>query len=152
MNNIITIPIKVGLTNEIALEFMDLIEWTDVPEDFIAPLSKEVREQAFLLMNNFSDSYERFTTSNGMTMIRCYPLHWQVQGENFDGSGEEVFQISFGGMADRVYCRYEPEEKILSIDGFELDCKTFEAAGKQVLRYVKRNNIRDFEGTIYVDQ
>ncbi len=57
----------------------------------------------------------RFRTSNGLTMLRCEPLNWRVEGKYYDGSGPEFYTISLGGMSQMHTCVYDPREKLLSI-------------------------------------
>jgi len=155
MSNIVTIPITIDLTNEFALEFMEVVEWGDVPKEALKKLSPEVNSE----INNTTSkggfsvyNYERFTTSNGMNMLRCKPLNWNIRSVYADGTGGDMFLINVGGMGDMVSCFYNPGGRILSIDGVEFDCESFEEAGKQVLSFNKRRGGRGFEETIYVDE
>ena len=97
-----------------------------------------------------------FKAPNGINMLKCQPLNFQVQHTYRDNTGPLFYSISVGGMAEMHSCLYKPEDGVVSIaslaysDDYVLRFKvtSFEEASKLIKQFADGMGV-DMSGTIY---
>lgn len=94
----------------------------------------------------------RYTSTNGLDMVGTIGLNWQVKSEYRDGTGDEYFIVTLGGLSDNWSWILNPSTFLLSCvgDGSTLNIQldSIEEANKIVLGHAKAIN-HDFGPTIY---
>jgi hypothetical protein len=98
---------------------------------------------------------KKFITSNGLTMLACNPLNFREESTYADGTGEKVYTISIGTMADMYNAVYIPDSKKLTIckityndtDPLSFYCTTFEQASIIIYSF----GIGTFDADIFND-
>jgi hypothetical protein len=105
---------------------------------------------------------ETFKSKNGINMIRCYPLNWQV-GKKYaavmDGELNPIFYfINIGSIDDMWQATLIPESMILSFcslhyshhEVYKFKVDSLEEASEMVLKFSKgMNRLDDIKETIY---
>lgn len=142
MGTISKIPFNIELTDEAALEFMDVIEWSEVPEDIISSLSIDIVNKIKEIKYASEEYHERYVSSNGIQMLRCKPLNWRIEKTYADGTGPEIYCITLGGMSDMSFCTFDINESLLKIDGVDFKCDSFTKASEQVHQFAERKELR----------
>jgi len=107
----------------------------------------------------------RFKTSNGITMLRCKPLSWEIikrYSITLDGKlNPEDLVIHIGGLDEMYQALLNLDTMILSFtnsgwdsdDGvYRFKVKTIEDASILVMQFAEgMNKVDSFKGTIYLD-
>ena len=106
------------------------------------------------------------TLDNGVTMLKCKPLNWQVRKLyaapiNEEEANRILYVIDVGGIDDMWEVIYVPEEAQLIFSSvhysnhevYKFKVDSFEQASDWVLRFAKgMDREKDIEGTIYTHE
>lgn len=105
---------------------------------------------------------KRFRTKNGIDMIRCLPLNWQILKKyrihNPEEENPEFYIINVGSLDEMWQCTLIPETMILSFcslhyskdEVYRFKVETLEEASEMVLKFAKgMNRLNDIKDTIY---
>ena len=102
----------------------------------------------------------RFTTINGLSMIKCKPLNFREDFTYVDNTGPLVYSIGIGTWGEMYNCIYKPEEEKLYIsrityednDTLVFYTPSFEIASAICYSFALGKFDKSvLEGTIYLD-
>lgn len=102
-----------------------------------------------------------FKTNNGLLMLACLPLSFQVESTYRDGTGDSFYSIHVGSFSESYMCTYIPKEGVLRITNtayssdalFKFKVDSFETASKLVLSFTIGMGLQeDMRDTIYMLQ
>lgn len=102
----------------------------------------------------------RFTTTNGVLMLRCHPLNWRIEKTYAIARdpNPEFFVINIGSLDEMWQATLIPETMILSFcsvaysadEVYRFQVDFIEEASEMVLKFAKgMGRLDDLKGTIY---
>jgi hypothetical protein len=103
----------------------------------------------------------KYTTKNGILMLKCYPLNWRVEKKYYDGTMEinpDFYVIAIGGLSDMWQAGLDPDTMVLSFasihyssnEVYRFKVDSIEEASEMALKFAKGMRILEsLDGTIY---